>query len=207
MGQAQGGGDKCIKKGSLEGLKPLFPFLLGWPALSPRVYYPLFFLIKLNLTGIPPSLQIFALVRQNQHSPNRRHHQLNGLEFEQALGVGDGQGSLACCTPWGHKELDTTEGMNWTDELELTESLNFACFWTLYECSHIAQLFLGLASFCQYYTCDLHPYFCIVISFAHSHFCRILCITMSWFTFKLLIVSHLYFRITTHCLVGYFLKN
>ena len=32
------------------------------------------------------------------------HHQLNGHEFEQALGVGDGQGSLACCSPWGHKE-------------------------------------------------------------------------------------------------------
>ena len=33
----------------------------------------------------------------------------NGLEFEQVLGVGDEQGSLACCSPWGHKELDTTE--------------------------------------------------------------------------------------------------
>ena len=37
------------------------------------------------------------------------HHQLDGHEFEQALGVGDGQKSLACCSPWGHKELDTTE--------------------------------------------------------------------------------------------------
>ena len=37
------------------------------------------------------------------------HLQLNGCEFEQALGVGDGQGSLACCSPWGRKELDTTE--------------------------------------------------------------------------------------------------
>ena len=36
------------------------------------------------------------------------HHWLNGYEFEQALGVGDGQGSLACCSPRGHKELDTT---------------------------------------------------------------------------------------------------
>ena len=42
------------------------------------------------------------------------HHQLNGLEFEQALGVGDGQGSLACYSPWGHKELITTEWLNWT---------------------------------------------------------------------------------------------
>ena len=40
------------------------------------------------------------------------HHRLNGHEFEQALRVGDGQGSLVCCNPWGHKELDTTEQLN-----------------------------------------------------------------------------------------------
>ena len=40
------------------------------------------------------------------------HHQLNGYECEQALGVGDGQGSRACCSPWGHKELDMTERLN-----------------------------------------------------------------------------------------------
>ena len=38
-----------------------------------------------------------------------RHHQLDGHEFEQALGAGIGQGRLACCSPWGHKESDTTE--------------------------------------------------------------------------------------------------
>ena len=37
------------------------------------------------------------------------HHQLNGHEFKQITGVGEGQGSLACCSPWGHKESDTTE--------------------------------------------------------------------------------------------------
>ena len=37
------------------------------------------------------------------------HHQLNGHEFEQALGVGEGQGSLACCSPCGCEELDRTE--------------------------------------------------------------------------------------------------
>ena len=40
------------------------------------------------------------------------HHQLDGHEFEQALGVRDGQGSLVCCSPWGHKESDTTEPLN-----------------------------------------------------------------------------------------------
>ena len=43
------------------------------------------------------------------------HHWLNGHEFEQAPSVSDGQGSLACCSPWGHKELDTTEQLNWTE--------------------------------------------------------------------------------------------
>ena len=43
------------------------------------------------------------------------NHRLNGHEFEQAMGVGDGQGNLACCSPWGGKESDTTEWLNWTD--------------------------------------------------------------------------------------------
>ena len=40
------------------------------------------------------------------------HHQFDAQEFEQALGVGYGKGSLACCSPRGHKELDTTEQLN-----------------------------------------------------------------------------------------------
>ena len=39
-------------------------------------------------------------------------YQLDGHEFEQAPGVGDGQGSLACCSPWGHKESDMTERLS-----------------------------------------------------------------------------------------------
>ena len=39
---------------------------------------------------------------------------LNGHEFEQALGDGDGQGSLACCSPWGHKESGMTDRLNKT---------------------------------------------------------------------------------------------
>ena len=41
-----------------------------------------------------------------------RHHRRDGNEFEQAPGVGDGQGSLACCSPQGHKESDMTEQLN-----------------------------------------------------------------------------------------------
>ena len=40
------------------------------------------------------------------------HHQLDGHEFEHAPRVGDGQGSLAWCSPWGSKESDTTEQLN-----------------------------------------------------------------------------------------------
>ena len=44
------------------------------------------------------------------------HHWHDGHEFEEAPSVGDGQGSLACCSPWGHKELDTTEWLDWTHQ-------------------------------------------------------------------------------------------
>ena len=40
------------------------------------------------------------------------HHPLNGYEFEQAPGVGDGQGGLVCCKPWGRKESDMTKQLN-----------------------------------------------------------------------------------------------
>ena len=40
------------------------------------------------------------------------HHRLNGHEFEEALGVGDGKGGLTSYSPWGHKEWDTTELLN-----------------------------------------------------------------------------------------------
>ena len=43
------------------------------------------------------------------------HHQLNGHEFEQAPGVGNGQENLTCCSPWGCKESETTEQLNWTE--------------------------------------------------------------------------------------------
>ena len=43
------------------------------------------------------------------------HHRLDRHEFEQALGAGDGPGSLASCSPWGHKESDTTDQLNWTE--------------------------------------------------------------------------------------------
>ena len=46
----------------------------------------------------------------------RWHHRLNGHEFESTPGVGDGQGGLVCCSPWGPKESDTTEQLNLTEQ-------------------------------------------------------------------------------------------
>ena len=48
------------------------------------------------------------------------HHGLNGHEFEQALGDGERQGSLACCSPWGCKDLDMTEQLNKSNSNTLT---------------------------------------------------------------------------------------
>ena len=60
-----------------------------------------------------------------------RHHQLNGREFGQTLGVGDGQGGLVCCSPCGCKESDTTEWLNWSWNLLIytTDEVVF-CFFT-----------------------------------------------------------------------------
>ena len=63
------------------------------------------------------------------------HHQLDGHEFEQAPGVGDGQGSLPCCTPWGHKELDTTERLN---------------------CNELKFLYLSIKPFLFFHKAHLH---------------------------------------------------
>ena len=50
--------------------------------------------------------------RRRGRQKMRWHHRLNGHEFEQTLGDGEGQGSLVCCSPWGSKELDATEQLN-----------------------------------------------------------------------------------------------
>ena len=52
-------------------------------------------------------------------------NETDGHEFEQALVVGDGQGSLMCCSPCGHKEVDTTEWLNWTEHLKMVNKVNF----------------------------------------------------------------------------------
>ena len=79
------------------------------------------------------------------------HHWLDGHEFEQALGVGEGQGSLAWCSPWGRKELDTTDQLNWAE-------LKWPCHKLSETCSHQPNPFppihgisqIILLSFCSF---------------------------------------------------------
>ena len=68
------------------------------------------------------------------------HHRLKGHEFEQALGVGDGQGSLECCSPWGRRQLDITEQLNWTELIDGMELIKFCfsrvTFWYAFKIIH-----------------------------------------------------------------------
>ena len=68
-------------------------------------------MVSIYVYGVPILTMItISPINQEQHPTDIGwHHQLNGHEFEQAPGVGDGQGSLAYCDPWVHKELDTAK--------------------------------------------------------------------------------------------------
>ena len=74
------------------------------------------------------------------------HHWLDGQEFEQAPAVGDGQGSVACCSSWGHKESDMTEWLNWIISHMTLGNLNYdSCDWgteflVVFNCNHFKCL-------------------------------------------------------------------
>ena len=76
------------------------------------------------------------------------HHQLNGHEFEQAPGVGDEQGGLVCCSPWGYKDSDTTEWLNWSECCCHSSTQQIICEYMLYK---IAIKFIGqIGTLCQW---------------------------------------------------------
>ena len=88
-----------------------------------------------------------------------RHHRLNGHGFGWPLGVGDGQRGLACCSPWGRKETDTTEWLNWTEIDQkyflfafLFLLLVFSCTFTVYEIIQTPYYFVCVCV-C---VCELH---------------------------------------------------
>ena len=67
------------------------------------------------------------------------HHRLDGYEFEQAPWVGDVQGSLVCCSTWGHKELDMTLRLNWQKTLNITYVANVVTLWKVEKRNRIAR--------------------------------------------------------------------
>ena len=77
------------------------------------------------------------------------HHQLSGHEFKQAPGVGNGQGSLACCSPWGRKESEMTEQLNWTAVATGLEKVSFHSNPNERQC----QRMLKLPHNCTHLTC------------------------------------------------------
>ena len=95
------------------------------------------------------------------------HHRLNGHRFEWTLGVGDGQGSLACCSSWGRKESDTTERLNWT-ELSTTLFIFFQLLpWGTFSVSTCVSLMYphhwGIFFF-KYFLTFYNLIFCKIIS-------------------------------------------
>ena len=75
---------------------------------SPRICHPST-LRDRRYHSSAPSPPVASYRFKEQVKPSQWHHQLNGHEFEHALGAGDGQGGLACCGPWGCEESDMTE--------------------------------------------------------------------------------------------------
>ena len=80
------------------------------------------------------------------------HHWLDGCQFEWTPGVGDGQGGLACCNSWGHKESDTTEQLNWT-ELNIKHA-----FWTGHRTTDFSQIGKGVRQNCILSLCLFNLY-------------------------------------------------
>ena len=81
-----------------------------------------------ELTHLEKTLMLGRIEGRRRRGRQRMrwHHWLDGHEFEQAPGVGDGQGSLVYCSPWGCKESDTTEWLNWLMLLIFKALVSFA---------------------------------------------------------------------------------
>ena len=112
------------------------------------------------------------------------HHWPNGREFEQALGVGDGQGSLACCSPWGHKESDATERLNWLTHLTFLHV--FSC---LFSAKYYPVLWMCQSLFIHLYFEGHFGYFQVwatVNEVAEKNLCAGLHVNIS---FQLLLVN------------------
>ena len=112
------------------------------------------------------------------------HHWLNGCESEWTLGAGDGQGGLACCDSWGHKELDTTERLNWT-ELTITPLQ-----YPLFHYSMITHMLLNpVISSQSWFYFVYYPTFDLVVHPSHFEALSSLCFQYFMFWFSPSLVS------------------
>ena len=92
------------------------------------------------------------------------HHQLDGYEFEQALGVGEVQGSLACCSPRGHKESDTTQRLNWANyHSDLFHLLPLICIYVAFNILQVGWMRENSGKSCRYsqWALDVTHIFCL----------------------------------------------
>ena len=112
------------------------------------------------------------------------HHQLNGQEFEQAPGVGDGQGTLTCRSPWGCKESDMTEGLNWTEQMGCRARAPYGdkqiLLWTLDQVPAFCADYLSKSQFPQLLCAEIH-----YLSSGHGclfHIQLMITIDLQWYT-------------------------
>ena len=110
----------------------------------------------------------------------RWRHQLNGHEFEQTSGDSEGQGGLACYSPWGHKESDTTEWLNWTEHHYPSIFLFLIVNWC--NSTNFLMAHSGFEQFSSFTTFSfeilLFLYFCSICTSALQCSC---CFVLVWF--------------------------
>ena len=121
------------------------------------------------------------------------HHQLYGHEFEQVPGVGDGQGSLECCSPRSCKDSDMTEWLNWTDEClclykKLDQLMDLPAVYEILIPWHSHHTEASRTRTCIKYSCFLFLFSRIVDFFAHFYI-KVLIYISHWFivVFRLLL--------------------
>ena len=128
------------------------------------------------------------------------HHQLDGHESEQVLGVGDAQGSLVGCSPWGHKESDTTEWLNWNDcdQCELISHCSFdlhfsnnMCCWASF-CVLFGSLYAIVREMSIQIICSFSDWvvFCVFLIFFYMSYLYVLKINLLSIDLLINVFSH-----------------
>ena len=124
---------KRSKKSILKGISPEYSL----EVLMLKLKFQYFGHLMPRTDSLEKTLMM-GKIEDGKRRGRQRMRWLDGITdsmdmFEQSLAVGDGQGSLMCCSPWGHKELDTIEWLNWWTDCLLVEHrakiFSFHCLW------------------------------------------------------------------------------